>query len=434
MKLFFSSTLSKILAAIMAMFMPLTTLTTAIHADKPKPAPFKDNTEVIQYVPQAEDEEDYGFVDENEPAEEEKEEVTEPEEATEPEATVQTLNEDETAPVEEDVEGDATAQLQGAAAAQGKEEVEGNEPVMTWNVPGTEDSNVTMSYYDKDNTSFIDNVTGAIKALFLPMTALAAEEITYEDGTVVISGTGATAPMLFTRWLNADKFIPFYNNWCHGTTYGAEGGYALYSDINEYGEVTGEIVHYIAVCDNYESNEAFLEDYCPVFIGKIASETPDFWETYAIFNPKSVIIEGDVSVIGFGAFMACTNITDLKIYAPVEEIKSFAFSNTGLRGFGVPSSVRIIGEEVCSGCKNLETVMLPSTLEYIGNWAFYDMATNSTIHCQSQSVADLLVYALEVEPRGNVYDTDGNLLRMPTNNYNARGTTLVVYNEGPEGM
>ena len=56
---------------------------------------------------------------------------------------------------------------------------------------------------------------------------------------------------------------------------------------------------------------------------------------------------------------------------PVVSIGDYAFSSSGLESITIPDSVKIIGIEAFSNCKNLKTVVLGKNVETIGYSAFY---------------------------------------------------------------
>lgn len=72
---------------------------------------------------------------------------------------------------------------------------------------------------------------------------------------------------------------------------------------------------------------------------------------------KKVIIAGDVTEIGYGAFTGCTNLEEVVFEAPVTKIGGYAFA----------------------GCKQIKTLDLPDSLETISSYAFMDMGLETLI-------------------------------------------------------
>ena len=105
----------------------------------------------------------------------------------------------------------------------------------------------------------------------------------------------------------------------------------------------------------------------------------------------SVTIPSSVTSIGVSAFSSCTGLTSVTIPSSVTSIESFAFSDcTGLTSVTIPSSVTSIGVSAFLDCTGLTSVTIPSSVTSIGTGAFVNLASNSTIYCETQAIADLL--------------------------------------------
>ena len=274
------------------------------------------------------------------------------------------------------------------------EEVTTVDAVQTWDVSDTESDNVTMSYYDADAESVIDTITSSITSLFAPMTAYAAETEataqTHADGTVVISGTGATEDYIFMKWLDADKFVPYYEDWCANNNIREGSYYVERGGIDENGMIVGKMETAEDAHRGFESYEEMLYAYTPVNIMQCVASTPNFWEEYATFNPKHVIIEGDVTTISSAAFAFCTNIEDITINSNVVAIEFGAFAGTGVSEVKFPATLETLGDGAFTSCTKLNAVYLPENVANIGSSTFSGMSANSTIYCQTENVAALL--------------------------------------------
>jgi hypothetical protein len=91
----------------------------------------------------------------------------------------------------------------------------------------------------------------------------------------------------------------------------------------------------------------------------------------------------NVRVIGERAFKNCISLSDMGgfnnlHFGVLEEIKDNAFDGCGsIRSFEIPSSVRILGNEVFANCDELESVKISGELDEIGLMIFGYDAGNS---------------------------------------------------------
>ena len=103
--------------------------------------------------------------------------------------------------------------------------------------------------------------------------------------------------------------------------------------------------------------------------------------------PGVIPIDGSnysVTTIGVGAFQNCTNIDTLVVQSGVEIISNNAFRYCyGLKSITISDGVRIIGENAFRECgiwyNTSMRVDLPSTLDSIGNYAFFSCQNLYTV-------------------------------------------------------
>lgn len=78
------------------------------------------------------------------------------------------------------------------------------------------------------------------------------------------------------------------------------------------------------------------------------------------------------------SFSKCDGLSDINLeyLTKLTTIGAYAFSETGIKYLILPEGLRSIGDFCFSGCSDLVSVLLPSTLEKIGRSAFKDMKSN----------------------------------------------------------
>ena len=163
----------------------------------------------------------------------------------------------------------------------------------------------------------------------------------------------------------------------------------------------------------------------------------DFYSSYYIPSQLRKVVVTDETVLGYGAFYGCTNLTSVTIPNSVTSIRSCAFFRcsaslfdtntitgvmlvdgwavgytyplfsgqlnlTGIRGIGddafsgcsgltsvtIPDSVTSIGPSAFSGCSGLTSVAIPDSVTSIGSSAFYG-CTNLTSVAIPDSVTSI---------------------------------------------
>ncbi|GHV26364.1 hypothetical protein FACS1894176_06950 [Bacteroidia bacterium] len=85
---------------------------------------------------------------------------------------------------------------------------------------------------------------------------------------------------------------------------------------------------------------------------------------------KNIVIENDVTSIGFQAFNYC-DLTSVVIGNSVKSIGSGAFAEcTNLSSVTIPNSVTSIGQAAFGYCSGLTSIIVPNSITNIGNYAF----------------------------------------------------------------
>ena len=93
---------------------------------------------------------------------------------------------------------------------------------------------------------------------------------------------------------------------------------------------------------------------------------------YSCYELTSVQMSKNVEVLEDQAFFDCTKLSSINIPSSVLYIGRICFANTALKNVTIPAKVCVLGSEVFSGCKELETLVLPSMLDSIPHSMCYD--------------------------------------------------------------
>ena len=98
------------------------------------------------------------------------------------------------------------------------------------------------------------------------------------------------------------------------------------------------------------------------------SEYGDSWDV----NPYAIELGTDITSIGFEIFMGCsTSLRSVVIPDSVEYIADYAFYNCSqLTHISIPDGVEDINSNTFAGCSGLTSVTIPDSVTYIGNYAF----------------------------------------------------------------
>ena len=90
-----------------------------------------------------------------------------------------------------------------------------------------------------------------------------------------------------------------------------------------------------------------------------------------------------------GLYKGCSSLTSVVIPNTVEKIGEKAFFNAGLTSITLPESLTTIGDYVFANCTNLITVthLCPDTLRYVGDYAFSGCTKLTSFICAQTEVA-----------------------------------------------
>ena len=119
----------------------------------------------------------------------------------------------------------------------------------------------------------------------------------------------------------------------------------------------------------------------------------------SITIPSTIIyndVTYDVTCIGQGAFLNCSDLTSVTIPNTVESIGGSAFNSCyGLTSITIPNSVRFIENDAFFCCDGLTSVTLGNSVESIGMWAFFCCSHLASINIPESvtSIGDQAFYA-----------------------------------------
>ncbi len=152
-------------------------------------------------------------------------------------------------------------------------------------------------------------------------------------------------------------------------------------------------------------------------------------------NLTSITIPNSVTTIGVWAFMDCYSLTDVTILGSVTAIGDYMFWNcTSLTSVTIPDSVTTIGQSAFSNCTSLASINIPDSVTTIGASAFFACGLTSITIPASVTSISLTVFTacynlteIVVSPDNKNYASVDGVL------YNKDVTELVYYPAGKTG-
>ncbi len=110
------------------------------------------------------------------------------------------------------------------------------------------------------------------------------------------------------------------------------------------------------------------------------------WKDYRS-DIKSVVIVNGVTTIGYGAFMACSNLATVTFDGNSQPIifNQYAFCGCGFTSVTIPSNVTSIGDFTFSGCPNLTEVNIGKGVTSIEHHAFNSCPKLTTITVDTEN-------------------------------------------------
>jgi len=290
-------------------------------------------------------------------------------------------------------------------------------PVETWDVSATENDNVTMSFYDTEDTdTLINQLAGRITALFAPMTAYAADDRvvednedftrledgdsavdiihkdqgtvgdgdfgqgageasqgTYKAGTVVVSGTGAMMDYVYNYFVGTDLYVDTVVK-----LFKEVKGIDVRADYDDTLKDIVELDATIKYIDIATGEEVFVDEEIRQNLNPA-----DMLK----YSPTHIIIKDGVTNISDYAFAMCANIVSVEMPESVTAIGNGAFAYcTNLETVKLPAALQTIGESAFEYCTALDNIVLTENITAIEMFALDNIAVNATITIPNETV------------------------------------------------
>lgn len=93
----------------------------------------------------------------------------------------------------------------------------------------------------------------------------------------------------------------------------------------------------------------------------------------------SIILPPTISQIGQSAFRGCKNLESIIVPSGVTELGTSTFHSSGVSSVSLPSTLKQIGSACFSDCQNLISVDVPQSVTEIGNGAFSNCTSLETV-------------------------------------------------------
>lgn len=263
--------------------------------------------------------------------------------------------------------------------------------VRSWNISATDEDDVWMTYYQPETAS-----GSSAQFSTLNTTRSNAKSTTvnkYEDGTVVIRGTGNMEDNVNKHFYDIKAMSSYANEkyWSN-----------LHNKLTdeEYETLLGVVSEGTAIFEYMNANTiGYTEIYNSMSsnVQSIARKgsygtDPNEKVMFQLYVPKAIIIENGVTNVSKGAFSACDSVESVTIPDTITVIESSAFSNCRkMNNISSLKNITSFGAFSFNGCVKLTDIELGKDVASVGQMAFDNMT--ATIHCPTQAIADMIASA-----------------------------------------
>ena len=152
--------------------------------------------------------------------------------------------------------------------------------------------------------------------------------------------------------------------------------------------------------DLSETSIPYVSAYCFKSCKQLTSvklpETAEFIAIEAFYGTglTEIDIPKSVNEIGDGAFFNTEALEKVALHKGIKKIGTSSFENSGLKEINLPDGLEKIGDSAFRSAYDLSTLLIPSSVDYIGAYALYPMSVRGTIHayCFEGTLADTYCY------------------------------------------
>ena len=120
-------------------------------------------------------------------------------------------------------------------------------------------------------------------------------------------------------------------------------------------------------------------DYSTNFNASISSIVSGASETSFVFDDLFTgTFHYDVSEVGDNAFQDLSNISQIVLPESIQYIGNYSFNNCGITSLSLPNNTAVIGSYAFKGCTSLASINIPTSLTSLGVEAFMGCSTLNT--------------------------------------------------------
>ena len=100
-------------------------------------------------------------------------------------------------------------------------------------------------------------------------------------------------------------------------------------------------------------------------------------ETFSLCNKiiTDLIIGDGIEIIDAYSFAKCTNLINVVLPNTLKTIRDYAFCSCAISSISFPSSLKTIGNYAFTSCFNLNTMLIPDSIQTLGSGALWDAVT-----------------------------------------------------------